>query len=216
MVVAIAVAVAISPPVSRRLGYTPPFAVSRLFEATETATGVSLFPGAPAITLTHQALYPHGDPWKAWLADGRTCPGGERTDIAAALQMEAMLCLLNFARARQRLRPLALSRLLSTSAAAKASDIARCGRFEHAACGKEPNRAAVDLGYRGSFGENLYMAEGRLVAPRVAVDRWLNSPEHRENLFRSEWRTTGIARLSNADVDRVQGGVVWVNQFGDL
>jgi uncharacterized protein YkwD len=215
MAVAVVVTAAISPPVSHRLGYTPPFGVGRLFEGTETATSVSLFPGAPRIPLTHQALYPRDDPWKAWLADDQTCPGGERTHTPVALQMQAMLCLLNFARARQGLHPLALSRLLSTSAAAKASDIARCGQFEHAACGKEPNRVALDLGYRGSFGENLYMAEGTLVAPRVAIDRWLNSPAHRNNLFRSEWRTTGIAKLSNADVERVRGGVVWVNQFGD-
>lgn len=52
------------------------------------------------------------------------------------------------------------------------------------------------------------------MAPRVALDRWLNSPGHRENLFRPEWRTIGIALLPGADVERVRQGVIWVNEFG--
>ena len=58
-------------------------------------------------------------------------------------------------------------------------------------------------------------AEGRWVAPRVAVDQWLNSPGHRENLFRPQWRTVGIGLLRDADFERFEDGVVWVNQFGD-
>ena len=51
--------------------------------------------------------------------------------------------------------------------------------------------------------------------PRVALDRWLNSPGHRENLFHPQWRTLGIARLDDASVEDIDGGVIWVNQFGD-
>lgn len=53
------------------------------------------------------------------------------------------------------------------------------------------------------------------VSPRVAVDQWLNSPGHRENLFRPQWRTVGIGILRGADFDRFDHGVIWVNQFGD-
>jgi uncharacterized protein YkwD len=208
-------AIAVSSPVSARLGYEPPFGVGDYLKGAPTSPGVSLFPGAPTIRLSRQSLYAKDVPWRAWLAVERTCPGGEQTDVTSAVQFQAMICLLNFARSHEGLAPLMPSRTLSASAVAKARDIVRCERFEHAACGKEPNQVAVDIGYQGRFGENLYMAEGAFEAPRVAVDRWLNSAGHRENLFRREWRTLGLALVRGADVEDVQDGVIWVNQFGD-
>jgi uncharacterized protein YkwD len=97
----------------------------------------------------------------------------------------------------------------------KATDIVRCHKFAHEPCGRPANEAALVAGYRGSFGENVYIAEGRLITPRVAVDRWLNSPHRRENVFRPKWRTVGIARLAGADVARFDDGVIWINEFGD-
>lgn len=126
-----------------------------------------------------------------------------------------MLCLLNYAREQQGLAPLQLSALLSASSARKAADIARCGRFEHEACGRPSDEVARHLGYRGSFGENHYVAEGTHVVPRVALDQWPNSDGHRENLFRPEWKTVGIALRPGVEVERIRDGVIWVNQFGD-
>jgi hypothetical protein len=65
------------------------------------------------------------------------------------------------------------------------------------------------------------MSTGRYATPRVAIDRWLNSDGHRENLFRPEWRTTGVALLPHATAHwdknntTVRDGIVWVNQFGN-
>jgi hypothetical protein len=64
---------------------------------------------------------------------------------------------------RQGLPPLELSSVLSLSAAAKAADVVRCGRFEHEACGRPADEVARRLGHSGSFGENLYVAEGPFV-----------------------------------------------------
>src|SRR4051812_48158067 len=144
---------------------------------------------------TSQApLYAADDPWAAWLAPESSCPGGE---TAAARRTEAttMLCLINYARAHQGLGPVALVTSLTAASAAKAGDIVRCGEFEHGACGKRSDQAATDAGYpaAGGWGENLYIGEGRRGAPRRAMDGWLNSTEHRENLFLSQWRTAGHA-----------------------
>ena len=103
----------------------------------------------------------------------------------------------------------------SWTSAAKAAEIVSCDEFAHQPCGHPANRAAIVAGYRGSFGENLYVAEGKFVSPRVAVDRWLNSPGHRENLFRPQWRTVGIAIRPDSDFERFDDSVIWVNQFGD-
>ena len=207
--------IAVSPPVSDRLGYEPSFGMGAFFDREPDSIGHQLFPGGPRITTYERPLYARNDPWRAWLAPESRCPGGEKTGGPIARQFDTMLCLLNYARAHEGLKPLERSRLLSRTSMAKGPEIVRCDSFAHEPCGLPANHAALAAGYRGSFGENIYAAERRWVSPRVAVDQWLNSPGHRENLFRPQWRTVGIGLLRDADFERFEDGVVWVNQFGD-
>jgi len=216
VLVVVALVVAVSPPVRARLGYELPFGLESVFrsDATPGAMRFELIPGGPGVALGGQPLYPRDDPWRAWLADETVCPGGEDVSAPRSVQVRAMLCLVNFARLRQDLAPVKASHTLNGSAAFKAREIVRCDEFAHEACGRSADEAARQLGYRGSWGENLYMADGPAAAPRVALDRWLNSDGHRENLFGADWRVIGIAVLPDADVDDLRDGVVWVNQFG--
>jgi len=172
-----------------------------------TFTGVSAAGPPP--------LYPRHDPWRAWLADEKSCPGGEDERAPAARQVQTLFCLVNYARRRQHLHRVSLSPVLSRAAAMKAADIDRCGEFAHAACGKSPDHNARALGYRGSFGENLYAAQGRFAAPRVALDQWLDSRGHRRNILRPQWRKIGIVRRPDVDLERFRDAVVWVNEFGE-
>jgi hypothetical protein len=172
--------VAVSPPVSSRLGYEPPLGIGRFFDDAPSSMGQRLFPGGPVMTTFKEPVYARDDPWKAWLAPEEACPHADELARSERQQVRSMLCLLNFARRHQGLAPLALSRLLSRTSGVKAADIVRCNQVAHEPCGQPANQAALAAGHRGSFGENLYVAEGRLVTPRVAVDRWLNSPGHRE------------------------------------
>jgi uncharacterized protein YkwD len=171
-----------------------------------------LVAGGPTVT-TSKA--PGDDRWAKWLAPESVCPGGDALRRSTRQQSTTMLCLINYARKRQGLRGVTVSALLSRTSTAKALEIARCHEFGHEPCGRPANRAVIAAGYRGSWGENLYMATGTLAAPRVAIDCWLNSPAHRKNLFKPRWRTVGIARLADASVQEIDGGVIWVNQFGD-
>lgn len=183
-------------------------------EPGQTGLRLELLPGLPSITLGEKSLYPEDDPWADWLADEAACPHGEDAAAPAAVQAQVVLCLVNYARDQQGLERLVPSSLLSMTAAAKARDIVLCGDFSHEACGKPAFQVADDAGYHGSIGENLYVAEGALTAPRYAMDTWLNSPPHRENLFQPAWRTLGISRLEGANFDDIEDGVVWVNHFG--
>jgi hypothetical protein len=176
---------------------------------------LQLVPGVAGPVAGEGPLYPAGDRWRAWLAPASVCPGGEQTDAPPAAELATMLCLINYARQHQGVAPLAPIASLNAASLAKANDIVRCGKFEHPACGKAPNQVAIDAGYRGSFGENLYAAQGRMTAPRVALDQWLNSPGHRDNLFRPHWRGAGLAALHGADFAQLDDGVIWVSQFGD-
>ncbi|HXG77338.1 MAG TPA: CAP domain-containing protein [Gaiellaceae bacterium] len=206
-----AVALALSEPVATRLGYSPPFTLPR---PADDRLSVHVLPGTGGLTVQAGALYPRDDPWLPWLADEGSCPRGEDRAAPPRVQAQVFLCLANFARARQGLGPLVYSRLLSASAQAKAADIVRCDSFAHEACGQAPDAAARALGWRGAFGENLYLSGPPLTSPRVALDRWLSSPGHRENLFRPEWKALGVALLPGS-VGPFPHGVVWVTHFGD-
>ncbi len=177
-------------------------------------TRISLLPGTPSITLHRDSLYFPNDKWTAYLADEQTCPGGERTDMPLDQQANVMVCLVNYARTKRGLTPLTPVRLLNETSVAKAERIVRCKEFKHAACGEDPDSDARAAGYDGSWGENLYIASGRYGAPRAALDGWLNSPGHRENLFRPGWRMQGIAVQKLDRFGDQHDAELWVNEFG--
>ena len=158
--------------------------------------------------------YAPNDPWRAWLAPESTCPGGDNASAAERVQVVVAMCLLNFARARRGLPPLAESSILSAASARKADDIVRCNDFSHFACGAQPDADARALGLTDrAFGENIFWGPEMYEPPRVAVDQWLNSPEHRENLFNPRWTLQGAAVLEATNFKGAAHGAVWVNEF---
>ena len=54
------------------------------------------------------------------------------------------------------------------------------------------------------------------MSPRVAVDQWLNSPGHRTNLFRRQWRVVGIALRRSADVERFDDAMALYDRQAEL
>ena len=179
------------------------------------ASKISLLPGLPSISIGGDGLYAKHDPWQAYLADEKTCPGGEQLDAPLRQQANTMVCLVNYARRRRGLGPVVTVAYLNQAAAAKAERIARCRDFDHDACGTDAAADVRSLGYRGAWGENLFIAGGPYGAPRPALDGWLNSPGHRENLFRPEWRSQGIAVQKFGKFGRDRNMTLWVDQFGD-
>jgi uncharacterized protein YkwD len=173
------------------------------------------FGAGPEVTVVEASLYPRNDRWSSYLADERTCPGGEDVDAPLDRQLETMRCLIDYARARRGLSPLPVSPALSVAARLKGADIERCRTFAHAPCGGDPADVARAAGYRGSFGENLYLAEGRPGAPRPALDGWLNSPHHRENLFRADWQVQSLYVAKLPRFREYRGASLWVSHFGD-
>ena len=176
-------------------------------------THISILPGLPGITIHGDGLYASNDPWHAYLAPERTCPGGERLDLPLALQAQVMACLVDYARHVRGLGPLRPVTLLNGSAALKAGKITRCSDFNHNACGEDAAADVRGAGYSGAWGENLFIAEGKWGAPRPALDGWLNSPSHRENLFDPQWRTEGIAVTKQAKFRGGHDVTVWAHQL---
>lgn len=160
-------------------------------------------------------LYAKDDEWASYLAPESVCPGGEDAEAAEAEQERTMLCLINFARLRAGRNPLKASPVLSLAASFKARDIVKCREFTHTACGKDAHAVANEAGYPPvSWGENLYMGPGARGAPRPAMDGWLNSPHHRENLLDPVWTEQGIAVREAKHFQYGSNSAVWASEFG--
>jgi uncharacterized protein YkwD len=176
---------------------------------------LSLLPGGPKLSLSRAWLYPKNDPWKRYLASEKQCPNGERTDLSFQAEATVMVCLVNYAREQRRLSPLTVVAFLNETSVEKAARIVRCTDFNHNACRIDAAEEVRAGGYTGAWGENLVIASGRIGAPRPALDSWLNSPHHRENLFDPHWKYMGLAvqHLDRFGADKDMW--LWVNQFGD-
>lgn len=184
--------------------------------------GVAVVAPLPGRTTAHALRRPfprRGDAWAPYLAPESTCPGENDVAAAADAQERTMLCLVNWARARAHLSQLATSPVLMSSAHAKAEDIRRCRDFAHAACGRDPRAVFDDAGYTRpdvtyGYGENLAWASDEIASPVRILDDWLNSPHHRDNVFRGDWTEQGIAMLPARDFLGAASAEIWVSHFG--
>lgn len=153
--------------------------------------------------------------WAEYVATTGTCPGGDDEAAAAGVQEATMLCLVNYARLRRGLSPVAAAEPLLRSAALKAHDISTCRRFDHDPCGRGAWSVLEAAGAGGyATAENIALVSAETASPRHVVHLWLTSSGHRENLFRPEWTVQGVALLSRQTVDGRPGMNVWVSHFG--
>lgn len=189
--------------VQRRIGSNKPLVVT--FKPLGVGPGIQA--GRP---------YPPNDNWAAFLPRPSACPGSTSEPSATSSAESSMVCVLNYARLREGLRPLPVSRQLERAARLKALDIVRCQDFAHAACGKDPHAVAEAVGYPNvAWGENIYRGGGPFGLARVAADGWLNSEHHRENLFQPQWTEQGVAVVIAKRFNGESNVAIWVSQFGE-
>jgi uncharacterized protein YkwD len=100
----------------------------------------------------------------------------------------SLLALFNSERATRHEAPLKLDPALSYAAQIKADELKRCG-FVHDACGRP---WFVDLPRRAWLGENI--ASG-YTSPTAVVEGWIESPRHRANIMRRQFKRVGVARV---------------------
>ena len=191
-------------------GHTRSWARDRVDNSRVSLTSKPLIVGRELRVGPSRSLDLRHDPWKQFLATDAACPRGG----GAAAEERQAVCLLNYARRRAGLPELRESPLLARAARLKALDIVRCHQFAHTACGRDAHAVADDVGYpHVAWGENIYLGSGPYAPPRLAVDGWLNSRGHRENLFRREWTEQGIAVL-HVKFGTEHNVAIWVSQFG--
>jgi uncharacterized protein YkwD len=121
--------------------------------------------------------------------------------VAAADALElGVLAEVNTLRARHKLAPLRLNDRLTAAADAHSEAMARRGFFAHESVDGSPfwkrvRRFYADRGFGyWSVGENLLWSSPSIDA-RSALQMWLDSPPHRKNLLKPEWREIGLSAL---------------------
>jgi uncharacterized protein YkwD len=150
-----------------------------------------------------------------FLAPPTACAGSADAGASVAVQRRALVCLVNWARRRARLRALAQHPALSRSADAKAATIVSCGDFSHAPCGRSVTGTALAAGYRfAAWAENLYWGSQDLGTARAAMQAWLLSPPHRQNVFARGVRDAGIGRVRTPSFAGSSDVTVWVLEIG--
>jgi uncharacterized protein YkwD len=160
--------------------------------------------------------YPPNDAWAKFLPAPSACPGSTAGPTDEPAAEEAMLCALNYARMKEGVPALPLSPELRTASRLKAIDIIPCQEFSHTACGKNARSVADPAGYpQVTWCENIYSGAGPFMPARVAADGWLNSPHHRENLFRREWTEQGVAVVVAPTFQGKKNVAIWVSEFGE-
>ena len=171
------------------------------------------------IVLFVQRTSPLNDPWASYLAPASVCPNADNQNLPNADQLRSMRCLINWARRHRRLQSVTWSHLLNRSARLKIDADARCQQFTHTPCGQSFDHAfqQVDFGKghaASRVGENLGYGQDEEGSPRHIVDHWLNSPEHRQNLFDPGWRLGGVAFLRLPSFLGHPNIELWASQFG--
>ena len=132
---------------------------------------------------------------------------------------DAILCLHNQVRAEHDLPLLRENRRLRRAAHRHSKDMVRDGYFEHTT---PQGRTMVDRILRARYvreddgwalGENLAWGTGALGTPRGAVNAWMQSPGHRENILKRSYRELGVGVVIGVPVSDAAGATYTVD-FG--
>lgn len=111
--------------------------------------------------------------------------------FAANISPDEVVSLTNEKRTQAGLLPLSLNSTLSQAAQAKGADMLNKGYWAHVAPdGTQPWTFFANFGYKYSYaGENLARD---FSSASSAVEAWMNSPSHKENLLSSKYKEVGI------------------------
>ena len=96
---------------------------------------------------------------------------------------------------------------------------ARANEFSHTPGGLSFLVAFTSSGYLKNVsdyrvGENLSWGQNDLGSPRSIVAAWLNSPEHRANVFDARWTEMGVGYLAAPSFLGADDAFLWANEFG--
>ena len=122
--------------------------------------------------------------------------------VAATSDERRAFDLINVERQRRGLRPLVLDGALTRIARYHSENMARDGVLNHVdGDGLDLRGRAEVLGLRGwrALGENIAYNQGYSDPTAFAVERWMVSEKHRENILNGEFTHAGIGIARSSD-----------------
>ena len=132
-----------------------------------------------------------------------------------------ILSELNQIRAEHGLRPLRLSSELTAAARHHNAEMIDEGYFEHESPGGSPFWKRIQRFYGNPDGERWQVAENLLwaspaIRAQKAVEAWMASPPHRENILSATWREIGIgaSRAAGSSLSKGRPLTVITTDFG--
>jgi uncharacterized protein YkwD len=128
-----------------------------------------------------------------------------------------MQCLTNYARTQQGLPPLQLNATLNAAGQAKLKSDISCADFSHTPCGQPFDTvfaAYVQGATSYQIGENIAWGTGSYGTPRQAMNGWVHSAGHRENILNAAYAELGIGYLPGQTFQGYDGATLWSQEFG--
>jgi uncharacterized protein YkwD len=152
------------------------------------------------------------------VAPSGTCgPAADQLGLDAATAQFAMQCLTNYARAQEGLAPLQLNTTLNAAGQAKLESNISCAEFSHTPCG-QPFDTVFSSYVQGAtsyqIGENIAWGTGSYGTPRQAMNGWVHSTGHRENILTPAYAELGIGYLPGQTFLGYDGATLWSQEFG--
>ena len=150
------------------------------------------------------------------------CPAAAAKPGGSNLRMvrHTTLCLLNRERRNHGLPRLRGNGKLRRSATRYSRQMVRRNFFSHVSPGgSTPTERIRRAGYlRGArswaIGENLAWGSGGYASPLGTVRSWMNSPGHRANILRRDFRAIGIGIALGAPGTRAGNAATYTTHFG--
>jgi uncharacterized protein YkwD len=150
----------------------------------------------------------------ALLAPTGACVGSDDPGASQAVQQQAIVCLVNWARRKADRPALAAAPKLERASTLKGRVVVSCGQLSHSPCGSDPAASVKAAGYRYAwFGENIWFGTWGAYNARQVVASWLASGGHRANILRPPFRHFGVARARARGVFGEESTAVWVATF---
>ena len=158
------------------------------------------------------------DPYAALLAPSGVCgAAADQPSLDQPSARLAMNCLTNYARTQSGLTPLQPSSVLDDAGQAKLAADLSCAEFSHTPCG-QPFTVVFESYVKGAtsygIGENIEWGTGSYGTPRQAMNGWLHSTGHRENILNDTYRELGIGYLPDQTFQGYSGATLWSQEFG--
>jgi uncharacterized protein YkwD len=136
----------------------------------------------------------------ALIVPATATPSARRGTATLSSLESGVLQQLNAIRTQHGLVPLKLSASLTAASVQHSREMGADGYFEHSsrdgtAFWKRIGHWYSQTGFRTwAVGENLLWSSPG-VAPATALQRWMNSPEHRANILDARWREVGVSAV---------------------